>query len=789
MTSYKAIEWPVVLRHLSQLAQTKLGQNSCLNLDLSSNLAKINTKLLTLGDAYNLILRKEDINLSQLPDIANLLDLIKPGFVFNVNEIMDILKTLQTVQEIKPKLTTEINKDKATSNLRNLTETLVIMPDLISSIEAVFDENGQFKNDCSANHYQLMMALQKQEDNLKEELNNIIHHPKLSLALMEPIYTKRNDRFVIPVKVSHKNDIKGIIHDRSTSGLTYYIEPFTIVNLSNKIQNIKNEIDQEKNRILKHLSKLIINEIEGFRTNYYNLIELDIVFAKARFAYLYDGTKPILTDNKKCNLKNLKHPLLILKNTSVIGSDIDFDELNNSLIITGPNAGGKTILLKSIGLACLMAKAGMFIAAQANSVINIYNDIYLSIGDNQSVEANLSTFSSHLKNIIAIIKEASQYSLILIDEIATGTNPQEGVALAKAIIEALHKKNSTNVFTTHYEELITLKQKYTGINYGGFEYDNNLMQSTYKFKLNLTSGSHAFDLAKKLDLPSEILDNAYKIYKEDFHISYSLHMLKVKETELNSKEAELNNRLEKIVESENKIKEFYQTNQANLSKEFDNLKNQLQTEYKNSIDEINKIIKDLQSNKNQNLANLTKQKAKSIVESFDKKMTPENNVTDLSKLKIGSYVKVKSLNLSGEVIKINNTNSDKTEIIVKSAKFNVKAGLNDIEIISKLPKIKTKKIQLPHTANSINTENIFGSFNTVNIIGKRVNEAIPIVEEFIDRCYFNNLSSLLVIHGMGQGILKNAVHEYLNTSTYVADYKPGDNDIGGHGVTVVNLKG
>ena len=796
MANYNAIEWNILLQHLSDCAQTAMGKLNCLNLDLSSNLEQISQNLNILEDAYIIIQRKEDIDIRLLMDIGDLFNKVIPKYNLSINEIFMLKTILVLTGEVKPKLLGEIDKCHNTFQLQTIVSKLALNNKIIDEIERIFDIDQEFKIDCTINHYNLVTNLLMQENKLKEEINNIIHDPKLSTALQEPIYTKRNDRYVIPVKTSHKNEIRGIIHDRSASGLTYYIEPFTVVNLANTIQNIKNDIANEQNKIIRKLSQIILGDLESIKINYQTLVELDTIFAKARFAHLYNGIKPNIVQNNTLKLIGLKHPLLVLKNTNVVSSDVELADNNNTLIITGPNAGGKTILLKSIGLACLMVKASMFIASKQNSIINIYHYINMALGDNQSVEADLSTFSSHLKNIINMYNMVNSNTLILIDEIASGTNPQEGVALAKAFIEAFHLSSSTNIFTTHYEELITLKQKFPGIKYGGFEYDNQILCSTYKFTEGLTSSSKALELAKRLNLSDQILNNAYKIYKEEFNIAYNINLLKDKEFELTNREQIINTKEKVIEENYSQIEKIKLSQLDQLNQEFNELKTMLNKDYSIALNQINELIKELQKEKTSNFANYSKDKAKQIINDFNNSLVDNSNIehhhiSDTNnEIKIGSLVRIKSLNQTGEVIKINNLTNNRREIILKTSKFQVKSQLNDLELLKYIPQAKPKlqiKKNLQRVISDKQTQQIFTSFNTLNLIGKRVPEAIPLLEEFLDKCYLNNLNCVLIIHGIGQGILKRAIHDYLAQSEYISDYNLGQMNQGGDGVTIAYL--
>ncbi len=591
----------------------------------------------------------------------------------------------------------------------------------------------------------------------------------------------RNGRFVIPVKNEHRQDVKGFIHDISSSGSTVFVEPVSIFDLNNDLNNLRNEENIEIEKILQKLSSLFFNIIPNLE-NDVNLIGIiDFIFAKAKYSNSLDATEPIINDEKYINLLNAWHPLLnknqAVKNNIPIGKDY------NCLIITGPNTGGKTVTLKTAGLLMLMALSGLHITAKEGSSIYVADNIFADIGDDQSIADSLSTFSSHMTNIANILKEATENSFILIDELGSGTDPVEGSSLAISILEKLNSLKALTLSTTHYPEIKHFALVTDGFENASVEFNIETLSPTYKLLLGVPGTSNAFAISRKLGISEEIIDRAKQfIDTEKINIEELLtNIYEDKRIIELEKQKTLDN--SKQIES---LKNSLEFDFSKLQKEQKDIINKAKDEARNILlsakEDANDIIKELEKSSSNKESNKLRNKLNSKIDDLsviEKSSSKKQNLS-IKDLTSGTSVFVKKLNQEGTILSISKDNKVQVSLGLGKMYFDIA----DLELIkTSQKKSNTQKDysgRKEFKAKSISSE--------INVIGKNVDEACLEIDKYLDNCSLTGLASIRIVHGKGTGALRNGIHSFLKTHPHVKNFRVGTFGEGEMGVTIVELK-
>ena len=620
----------------------------------------------------------------------------------------------------------------------------------------------------------------------------MIHSSHYQQFLQEAIITQRNGRFVVPVKAECRGNVPGLVHDTSSTGATVFIEPASVVDANNDIKVLQGKERDEIMRILYELSAEAGDFAESIKHSYESAIRLNLIFAKAHLAYKMKATKPILNNEGITYLKKARHPLIDPK--KVVATDIAIGDEYDTLVITGPNTGGKTVSLKTLGLLTLMVMCGMLIPVSDMSRVSVYNNILVDIGDEQSIAQSLSTFSSHMVNIIDIMKKADDKSLILIDELGAGTDPVEGAALAVSVIEALREKGATIVATTHYAELKAYALDTPGVTNGCCEFDIETLRPTYKLLIGVPGWSNAFAILAHLGMEQSVIDNAKAIVgsdNRDFEavlekLEASRHAL---EEERKIAE-EMTQKAKKIEEKAQSDKDKIETLKA---REIDKAKREAQklidsAKRKSSefLLELEKLKKEQTSSNATEIARKTRRAVKAQMGEMDDLINP-NELADnwdydykLPRNPVaGDRVVIKGIG-EGEVVEFKNNN-----VFVKSGLLKTRVKLSDIMIIDK-PKKKPVKTQ--HNLYRTSSRADKDVKTEIDMRGETVDEAIGELGLFIDRCVLNNIEEIRIIHGKGTGVLRTAVGDYLKTHPNVAEYRLGRYGEGENGVTIAKLK-
>lgn len=740
------LEYNKVIQIVSNYCKTYIGKEILLNLKPSFQASQVERLLLETTEAVNLAIRKASSPICDIPNISIWLKQLESYNSLSMKALLDIAHILKISREIKEYFFSDENFD---------TSSFPLLFPLFDSIytnkgieekffNLILDENTIADN-ASSKLSNLRKQSQKLEQILRDKLNSFIHSSTYSKYIMEPIITIRNSRYVIPIKEEYKNSVKGFIHDVSSSGSTVFIEPITVFELNNQIANIKMEELTEIQKILQELSSCLYPYIDMLKSNIKIIGELDVIFAKSNYSININGIMPTINEQKQLNLIEARHPL-ISPNT-VVPIDISIGEKYDSLVITGPNTGGKTVALKTVGLLLLMAYSGIYIPCKENSSIYIFSEIFADIGDEQSIQESLSTFSAHMANIIEIINNSTSNSLILLDELGSGTDPVEGANLAISILQNFHRQGSTVISTTHYQELKHYCLLTKGFENASFEFDLENLQPTYKLLIGIPGKSNAFAISKKLGLNQDIIDCAISFIEKD--------SLNIEELMKNIYDNKI------IIEKE---KEEIEKNSNQISK----LREELEKQSNKLKEKEDLVIKKAQAEAREILLSAKEQASKTIKE--------------LNSLSYGETNKAN--NIRNEINnKLNSisSNSDNGLDIEKLKAFNEKFNLKN----------NKKNNQFNNTKVSFSKDSNFKSQNIsseINVIGFNVEEAIFTLDKYLDNCTIAKLSPIRIVHGKGTGKLRKGIHNYLKTNPHVLTFRLGTFGEGEMGVTVVELK-
>ncbi len=650
---------------------------------------------------------------------------------------------------------------------------------LLNFLNKILDEDGYIRNDASHELKTLNINILKFEKSLENTVATIVK--KFQNKLSENIITKRNDHYVILVKSEFKNDFDGIIHDKSSTGNTFYIEPNEIVNIYNKISILKREKKQEINRILKLVTETISKETNSLEHSLLNFSKIEFSFSKMNFCISKNFNPPIILNNQIIKLKNLYNPLI--DESHRVKNDIFLSNNGDSLIITGPNTGGKTVLLKSLAVAIFLAHIGMFIPADANSKIGYYKDIFIDIGDNQSIKNNLSTFSSHIKNIINIVKNSDENSIVLLDELCSGTDPIEGAALSIAILNKFKEKKATIFCTTHYSEIKNYCYESNYYKNASLYFDLTTLKPTYKLIIGLPGQSNAIKISYMLGLEKDIIADAEKNLK-NLKNENNLYVEKLSENikKYSDKIAFLDEQIKSLDEIESTfihiLKDFKKSKEV--------LNNNLKRKFNEEIESKKIEIKNIYNSMKDNSRTLKQHEINDYIQQIEKlrydlsyncnKDITNNNC---DKISVGDSVLVIKYNQKALVTKIIN---DKIQVKLGLLKI----VLNRKEVI--LLNNEEKEDENKKTNNFIFKRNNDNISLDVNVIGKNTEDALIEVEKYIDKVLIAGYDSFTIIHGVGSGILRKNIAKYLEKNKYILNFRSGNENEGGLGVTVVNMK-
>lgn len=779
--SLDILEFNKIIELLKGKCATVLGQEVIDKISPIYNKELVKIYLNEVEEMKTLLDREGSIPFRQIYDVRVNLSHSKIGQVLNAEELVKVSTTFKSITGLfnflsntnSPLLNREINK-------------FVDFTKLWSEIDRCVDFDGKIFDNASGNLNKIRTEIRMTELRIKDKINQIATGSKYKTYLSDPIVTIRNGRYCVPVKAEYKSQVPGIVHDSSGSGQTLFIEPGLIVDMGNKLKDAYGRERDEIYKILGDLSKLVGEYGDSGLVALETVANLDSIYAKALLAYDYKGNKPKINDTGYINILNGRHPLLYLKNKDAVPIDVNLGKKFNCLLITGPNTGGKTVTLKTVGLLCLMTMCGMFIPAEKDSEISLFKEIFTDIGDEQSIEQSLSTFSAHMKNIVSICEESSKNSLILLDELGAGTDPIEGSALARAIIEDLMAKECDLIATTHYGELKNFAYITDGIENASVEFDTVSLKPTYKLLIGIPGSSNAFHIAKRMGISDSVIKRAEEAQNKEKNAGQEI-IEKIEEVhrEANKDRIEAAKRLREIedikAEFADKLARL-EKREATIEDKIKKRANKVIKEYSNKIGETLEALRKTES-ENEERQSL-KRDLNKLVEGFEfeikRPMKAPEKIEDrpaLTSVAPGDRVYVKSLSMVGDVEEYINDN----KIIVMVGAMKMTMALSNLAEAKEEPK---KKI---NTSANLSLNKARNFKPELRLLGFRVEEAILELDKFLDNAIAANAESFRIVHGKGTGALRSAVHLYLSENPSVKSYETCDPSEGGDGATKVYL--
>lgn len=783
----KTLEYNKITDRLASHASSEPGIKLCRELQPMMDMDGINSALKQTSDAVSRIFRHGSISFAGLKDIRPLTKALEVGSALGMSELLDICSLLKVAAGARRY---GVSEDEAADSLSGMFNAVYDIADVRREIERCILSEDEIADDASAELKNIRRQMRICTERIRTELNSMLNGSDRTY-LQEAVITTRGGRYCIPVKAEYKSQVPGMVHDQSKAGSTFFIEPMSVVRLNNEIREYEVKESEEIAKILASLSAMAGNYTAELDADYDILSQLDFIFAKAKLSFEYKGSEPIMNTRGYINIRKGRHPLI--DSRKVVPIDVSIGDEYSELIITGPNTGGKTVTLKTIGLFSLLGQSGLHIPAADNSELTVFNDIFADIGDEQSIEQSLSTFSSHMKNIIEILAKADSNSLVLFDELCAGTDPTEGAALAISILTSLHKLRVTTVATTHYSELKIFALSTEGVQNACCEFDVATLAPTYRLLIGIPGKSNAFAISGKLGLPQYIIDDAKEsLASEDVAFEDVISDLEKSRVTIEREKLELEEYKKEVEDLKNQLK----AKNERLDERSDNI-------LQKAREEASAILREAKETADDAIRKLNKANAAgmSVTELEKQRQRIKDNINKVDKgrvlksqaparqhkasdFHIGDRVHVASLNLDGTVHTLPN---QKGELNVTIGIMNYNVNMSDLTIIeeaSEMRKLKQKssgigKLKMSKTA-SISPE--------INLIGMTSDEAIMTLDKYLDDAFLSHISPVRIVHGKGSGILRNAVHNYLKRQKHVKSFRLGSFGEGDYGVTIVEFK-
>ncbi len=786
----RTLEYNKIVERLAEYAFGADTKERCLSLLPSTSLSEITHAQQQTKDAMNRSLKKGRLDCSGIKPLSSAIRRVEIGGTMNIEELLGLCKLLETARRVKAYGRKE-REDIPSDSLSELFDGLEPLSPLCDEIRRCIISVDEISDDASSNLKSIRRSIRSTGDRIHGQLNQMLNNQNVRNCLQDFVITMRNGRYCLPVKAEAKSQITGMVHDQSSSGSTLFIEPMAVVNLNNELKELSIKEQDEIAVILATLSAKAGEYIPAIETDYQILTELDFIFAKAAYALEYNGITPHFNTERKIRILKGRHPLLDAK--KVVPIDISLGSDFDQLVITGPNTGGKTVSLKTVGLLTLMGQAGLPIPSGDRSELAVFDDIFADIGDEQSIEQNLSTFSSHMTNIIHILKEANEHSLVLFDELCAGTDPTEGAALAVSILSYFHSRGIRTMATTHYSEIKIYALTTSGIENACCEFDVETLSPTYRLLIGIPGKSNAFAISKKLGLSDTLIEDARtRISSNEQNFEDLLSDLEASRITIEKEQAEINRYKSEIAalkqQLKNKQEKLDESRDAILRKAKEEA-NQILQEAKDTADEairnFNKYgttrpsIQEMEKQR----TNIREKMAANEKKSSKKKDTAIYNPKVPKKLRIGDSVKVLSMNLTGTVHSLPNAKGD---LFVQMGILRSQVNIKDLVLIEdaapgskKYAKTGAGKLKMSKSA-SVSTE--------INLIGKTVDEAIALLDKYLDDAYLAHLPSVRIVHGKGTGALRSAVQSHLKRQSYIKSFHLGEFGEGDAGVTIAEFK-
>jgi len=776
----KALEFDVVLERLSNCAISLLGKERCKNAQVYCEKSAIEREISLTTEARKIYDDAGSTSVLPLEHIGDCKSILKANRL-SADDILNCANTLRSSRLVK----TFLQKSDSAVILKKFCENLFALKELEDEIFSTFDSSGNVLPDASLELKSLYNSKRDTEQNLKNKISQLLSSSSFTGHLQDTVSTTRNERTVFQVKASDKSKVQGIVHDTSASGQTFFIEPAEIVPLNNKIRQLESEINAEIERILANLSRKL-HEIQNYLEIAQNtLVEIDFTFAKAKYSIQTQSTPARLCADKKLKFQAMRHPLLIGVVDEIVSNDFEIGESYNSLIITGSNTGGKTVTLKTVGLLTLMTLAGLHIPV-LDAEIFPFENVFADISEEQSISQSLSTFSAHIKNVVNIIENANDKSLVLFDELGAGTDPSEGAALAQSILEYLSCRDIITITTTHLGELKILQYNNTKFKNASVEFDINTLKPTYKLLLGIAGSSHAHNIAQNLGMKAEITDHARELLishndpsSQVFEQIQKTHYELTRQEKLAEESSKAAKELE--VEYEKRLAEI----KAQKRKAVDSFKKKYQSQLENAREEIKETLDELRAEKSEKIARRSyarlaklEQDARAKFSTDEEELAQKYEPVNWEDIEVGANVLIKGLD---QVAVLKSMPDERGNV-------DVQMGLIKTTVKAKKLAKTDKKVSKGLKKVSVSFETDMNAFSTrLDLRGYRVDEALDALEKQLDLASLKNIHEITVIHGHGTGALKSALRDYLNTSPYVLKFRAGEDGEGGDGVSIISV--
>ncbi len=783
------LEYDKIIKKLAEYAASPLAKEMCRNLVPSSDFDEVVQSQSETSDAVTRVRQKGSVSFGGIQDIRDSLKRLDIGSSLSITELLAISSLLTASARIKAYGRHE-DSEFPDDSLEGMFRSLEPLTPVNNEIKRCILSEDEVSDDASPGLRHVRRSMKSIQDKIHSQMNAILNSSRS--YLQEAVITMRDGRYCLPVKAEHKSQVAGMVHDQSSTGSTLFIEPMAIIRLNNDLRTLEIQEQKEIEAVLADLSNQLAPYLEELKINQDILVKLDFIFAKASLSRHFNCSAPVFNRQRRIRIKDGRHPLLdpqkVVPINIHLGQDFDL------LIVTGPNTGGKTVSLKTVGLFTLMGQAGLHIPAFDGSELAVFADVFADIGDEQSIEQSLSTFSSHMTNIVKILEQADSNSLCLFDELGAGTDPTEGAALAISILSFLHNMKCRTMATTHYSELKVFALTTPGVENACCEFNVETLRPTYRLLIGIPGKSNAFAISRKLGLPDYIIEDAKNHLEEQdetfedllAHLEENRVTIERERAEIETYKAEIEDLRQKLKAKTERLDERKETLLQNAREEAQKILREAKETADQTIRNINKLgdsaglTKQLEAERTRLREQLQGVEKSMSLGAKDKK--PKKAVSPKS-LKIGDGVKVLTMNLNGTVSTLPNAKGD---LYVQMGILRSLVNIKDIELLNEpvvtgpaISKTGSGKIKMSKSS-TISPE--------INLIGMTVDEALPVLDKYLDDAYLSHLNTVRVVHGRGTGALKAGVHKHLKKLKYVKEFRLGEFGEGDTGVTIVTFK-
>ncbi len=788
----KVLEYDKIIARLENFAASNPGKALCRALLPSDDPDEIRQRQRETSDAVSRLCRRGSVSFSGLSDISASLKRLEIGSSLNTGELLKIAALLSTALRVKSWSKTETGSDSRGDSLEGMFSALEPLTPLANEIRNCIVSEEEISDDASPGLRQVRRQIRLANERIRSQLNSLLNGPSRAY-LQDNVITQRDGRYCVPVRAEYRNQVDGMIHDQSSSGSTVFVEPTAVVRLNNDLRELEISEQKEIEKVLAELSGHVLEHSRELQSDLQLLSELDFIFARAQLSLSYKGTEPEFNTEGRIRIKKGRHPLLDPK--EVVPVDIRLGDDFTMLVISGPNTGGKTVSLKTVGLFTLLGMAGLHIPAQEHSQLAVFREVYADIGDEQSIEQSLSTFSAHMTNIVSFWKKADAHSLVLFDELGAGTDPTEGAALAISILSSLHRRDIRTIATTHYSELKVFALSTPGVENGSCEFNVETLRPTYRLLIGVPGKSNAFAISERLGLPDEVIEEAKENLSrqdEDFEdviadLEESRKSLEQQQEEIRQTQEEARKLRQELSDREEKLEQSRETILQNAREEAQALLRDTKEYADETIRKFNRLGKTSDSSRQMEQE---RSRLREKMQDLDRsvRMSPAKKPAKppaAKDLMIGDSVRVLSMNLNGTVSTLPDA---KGNLYVQMGILRSQVNLSDLEKLEEKTDYGRTASRAQTGVGSVRSDKASTISAEINLIGKTAEEAVTALDKYLDDAYLAHLSQVRIVHGKGSGVLRKAVHQYLRRQKHVASFRLGEYGEGDSGVTIADLK-